>query len=960
VSDNATTLIMEIFRLVRLLQVEFRPILVHLHLSGSTAAGAEWMALLDDAINDKPRAVRIMSRVYNYIHAESSMVFATDTLAVSRKRKAIEASQLVGSGGSLAMSATADQRDGERPHDAVAAESRALSPDGGGDGVPGGAVADTCGHVAVDAAGGLPRAQPVHRSGGRGDASAARPPLFPAASNALKTAFSAPEPHVPSKEAEEALGAMLSNSISPVGDIRACGTKTRGRVCLDVGVSANYAYKVMEKLPWWPRLRERAGGQTHHPFHVLTRSRLIPVTTRSVDANAAGVEDVCLPILWPSRASKVSVVVAMLLLLYDKQPGAKEEIDYYVATVVAGQGLVASVCGSDGDDSGCSSGSEAMSDASSSDCTEGVGSPTKQVAAKERRASLQASRSKAAQAARKGGKTMGSSAQRVRAGARDGDGDIDADADAESGCSKGADKKASSGTGARGTQRGSSRTTKSARSATKRKKDISEASNTWKLDSTASLMLASSIKSGSSTRVIPYTSTEPLSTDDSYPTHVDVQLTKKAFESFKSADPTKHAGVSVADAVVALRSVSHDELNYDWEPPPEFKNLYKLELVLVTEGQHKAIADSQQQVKFLLSPKQVDEAKKLLSFAGEKVGTINIDSPSRFCIKAPIKELLLDENPMLLTYSTLANMSIIHEAEANARVTTGNISFARRVARSSATGTSSVVADGADIAYSVEKMLDAFLKSAYSATVFKFCSSDGVDRHGRCTVVGSDIRVALQAEYMTDAIIDANALCLRDWCEENNKDFYPLLAEEATSIIGCSGPEVSVDDATTVINKLADDVTVCAATQYGFMICVLRKHWVSAIVDVADQKVDIYDSYPGMQCMTKAMPTIVSRLKLFGQLLRDAVGRKKTIRPTIKGFKRKTHSNLKQSDGYNCGPFSFSRLAHAARSKHPTMRGTFGDILRVYMVANVFTYGAKYDRLRTSAAASIADRQAAE
>jgi len=89
VSDNATTLIMEIFRLVRLLQVEFRPILVHLHLSGSTPAGAEWMALLDDAINDKPQAVRIMSRVYNYIHAESSMVFATETLAVSRKRKAI-------------------------------------------------------------------------------------------------------------------------------------------------------------------------------------------------------------------------------------------------------------------------------------------------------------------------------------------------------------------------------------------------------------------------------------------------------------------------------------------------------------------------------------------------------------------------------------------------------------------------------------------------------------------------------------------------------------------------------------------------------------------------------------------------------------------------------------------------------------------------------------------------------
>jgi len=960
VSDNATTLIMEIFRLVRLLQVEFRPILVHLHLSGSTPAGAEWMALLDDAINDKPQAVRIMSRVYNYIHAESSMVFATETLAVSRKRKAIEASKLVGSGSSNAMSATTEQRDGERPHDAVAAESRGVSPDGGSDRVPGGAVADTCGRGAVDGVGGLPRDQPVHSNGCRADHSAARPPLFPAASNALKTAFSPPIPHVPSKEAENALWDMLSNSSSPVGDIRACGTKTRGRVCLDVGVSANYAYKVMEKLPWWPRLRERVGNKTHHLFHVLTRSRLIPVTTRSVDANAPGIEDVCVPILWPSRASKVSAIVAMLLLLYDKQPGAKEEIDYYVATVVAGQGLVASVGGSEVDDSACSSGSEAVSSGSSSDGAEGVGSPSKHVAAKERRAALHASRSRAAKVAHKGRKMVCTAAKRARTEARDVDSDSDANADAKSGGCKGADKNASSGTSAKGTRRGSSRASKSARSATKLTKDNSEASSTWTLDSTSSLMLASSIKTGSTTSVIPYTSTEPLSTDNSYPAQVDVQLTKKAFESFKTADPTKQAGISVADAVIGLRAVSHDELNYDWEPPPEFKDLYKLELVLVTEGQHKAIADSQQQVKFLLSPKQVEEAKRLLLFAGEKVGTIDIDSPSRFCIKACIKEPLLDENPMLLTYSTLANMSIIHEAEANARVTAGNISFARRVARSSAAGTSNVVADGADIKYSVEKMLDAFLKSAYSATVFKFCSSDGMDRHDRCTVVGSDIRVALQTEYMTDAIIDANALCLRDWCDENNEDFYPLLAEEATSIIGCNGPEVSVDNATTFINKLADDVTVCEATQYGFMICVLRKHWVSAIVDVADHKIDIYDSYPGMQCMTKTMPTIVSRLKLFGQLLRDAAGRKKTIRPTIKGFQRKTHANLKQSDGYNCGPFSFSRLAHAARSKHPSMRGTFGDILRVYMVANVFTYGAKYDRLRTSAAASIADREAAE
>jgi len=961
VSDKTTTLIMEIFRLVQLLQVECRPLLVHLHLSGSTTQGTEWMPLLDDALDGKPQAVRVLSKIYTYIHAEATMVFAAETLPASRKRKAVESGS-VPERSTEAELATVEGLMGKEALVAATEKGGVTggSADASGSQVAGFSSSDVATTGRQEASGLISSAggQVGADGGRRADASGARSALFPASAAIIKSSFQPPDAHVPSGRAVNAIVAMLNSSKAPVGDLRACLFKVRARACLEEGVSVNKAGMFMNKVKWWPRQKHSKGKATHHPFHVMTPSRLIPITSRRADTTASGEEDVTVLELWPDRYCNVSLAVAVLLLLFDKQLGVDAEVNQYVAAVVAGHGLVAgtSNCEEEYANGTDTDNSDAASCAVSTDDEEDDLPSAVQVTAQDRLATRQASRSFAAKAAGKSERKCADSVQRARAPFQGDGNDNESDKKSIIGASDGSKKPSAGGSSSKGPRPRSRTSGKKARSADKSEMERASEDGVVTLDTTTcSLVLSSMVEPDASTKVVPYTSTSHSKTTRThYPAEVAMQLMQAAVISFNKADPAEHAGVSVATAVAELNKLSHDALIADWDPPYEMKEMLALELLLVTEQEYETITVAQEQVKFLLPAAELKQAKDLLLFGGDKVDTIQIDTPSKFVVKASMKILLLDEHPTLLTYSSLANMGIIHQATAAARLTTANMEFARRASKIKSTGSAAVLSDGMHITTAIEDMLDAFLKSTLSETIFKFFSPAATDnQHSGCMTVGSDIRFALKEEFMTDAIIEPNLLILRLWCGANNADFYPLLADEANSFIGCAGTEVSDAVATSIIDRIAAEAAVCAATQFGFMICLERLHWVSAVVDVVDHKMDIYDSYAGLECTKKAMPKVVSRLKLFGQRVRDAAGRKKPVRLAPRGFHKKAHNNLKQTDAYNCAPFSFSRLAHAAHSKKTTLRGNCGDVLRVYMVANVFSHGAKYKKLR--AAASVMD-----
>lgn len=70
---------------------------------------------------------------------------------------------------------------------------------------------------------------------------------------------------------------------------------------------------------------------------------------------------------------------------------------------------------------------------------------------------------------------------------------------------------------------------------------------------------------------------------------------------------------------------------------------------------------SQKQIAFLLSKQEVQRATKLVLNAGRWQETISVDATSHSCINTVMEMLFMDEQPVFLTYNTLADLSIFHE-----------------------------------------------------------------------------------------------------------------------------------------------------------------------------------------------------------------------------------------------------------------------------------------------------------
>lgn len=168
-----------------------------------------------------------------------------------------------------------------------------------------------------------------------------------------------------------------------------------------------------------------------------------------------------------------------------------------------------------------------------------------------------------------------------------------------------------------------------------------------------------------------------------------------------------------------------------------------------------------------------------------------------------------------------------------------------------------------------------FLKSSYSGMVskhFHLSGDDIEDTYFSCAVTRSHIRTALNGVFMTDAIIDANCVCLRAWCAQNNTAFYPLLCGETACIMGCHGVTVKLQESGVAVKRIALCPAARAGTQIGVVLCVELLHCLSAIFDVKTQFVDVFDSAHGLRSSAKEMSNIVSRLKLLGRLMSAAPG----------------------------------------------------------------------------------------
>jgi len=241
---------------------------------------------MEDAVVADDGAMHVLTCLYSFIHAESSMLFATEHLAYARKR-------LAGSCVRVAADQSQSMAAGDGPMGASDSKSLARSDfqkrdrenqgtpggegDGDGDQMEGVAVPRVEGALSDGVRGVLSGGDDSRTSGGadgatevdgedeRGDSemgneqvpttSVVVPAADPRSGSPL--VFSRPDQHTLSGLATDAFCRLLVESLAVMGALRDCVTDVRLVVCIEYGVSSNKSATIVNVLPWSPSAATR-------------------------------------------------------------------------------------------------------------------------------------------------------------------------------------------------------------------------------------------------------------------------------------------------------------------------------------------------------------------------------------------------------------------------------------------------------------------------------------------------------------------------------------------------------------------------------------------------------------------------------------------------------------------------------------------------------------------------------
>ncbi|OSX71035.1 hypothetical protein BU14_0614s0009 [Porphyra umbilicalis] len=307
----------------------------HFHLSGvSKATGkAFFVVLYDAALSAHEDAKRVIQTVYTHIHSELSMTTTSGLFRRSlRERGCVPAaprededrSTAHGDGDSLVASAFADATADVAPRgsteDAVQ-QALAFDPEGDAAGAP---------PPAADAPLPAPGARPHAADAPPAAAVGLSPPVL----EPTFAFFKRPDIHFPSEAGIWVMEALFTAVQKGwVGPVRETVTVARNALLHKYGVSCR-AF-IQGKLPWWPvdmgntRASADVGGTVrcmHFPFPVAVQRRHLPTGERTRDVDNVEEAMVTLVEIGTSKTPDFNLVVAVLLLLFDKERGVRVAI----------------------------------------------------------------------------------------------------------------------------------------------------------------------------------------------------------------------------------------------------------------------------------------------------------------------------------------------------------------------------------------------------------------------------------------------------------------------------------------------------------------------------------------------------------------------------------------------------------------------------------------------------------
>jgi len=320
----------------------------HFHLSGvSKATGKSFFVILyDAALSAHEEAKRVIQTVYTHIHSELSMTTTSGLFRRSlRERGGVPAAARKdgdpftahGDGDAFVAAAfagaTAAVAPRSAPADAVQ-PALAFDPEADAAGAP--PLADApfpAVHAPPPATGARPHAADAPRTATAGLSPSVIEPTF--------AFFKRPDIHFPSEAGIWAMEALFSSVKKGwVGPVRETVTVARNALLHKYGVSCR-AF-IQGKLPWWPvdlgntRASGDVGGTVrcmHFPFPVAVQRRHLPTGERTRDVDNVEEAMVTLVEIGTSKTPDFNLVVAVLLLLFDKESGVRVAICDRLATL---------------------------------------------------------------------------------------------------------------------------------------------------------------------------------------------------------------------------------------------------------------------------------------------------------------------------------------------------------------------------------------------------------------------------------------------------------------------------------------------------------------------------------------------------------------------------------------------------------------------------------------------------
>lgn len=432
--------------------------------------------------------------------------------------------------------------------------------------------------------------------------------------------------------------------------------------------------------------------------------------------------------------------------------------------------------------------------------------------------------------------------------------------------------------------------------------------------------------------------------------------------------PLPVAVVCLSELAVAVSICSIETLLL-LDPSPLLPSTAVLSVASVPAAEYDDICRADNQLRFVLPRELLKRAFHLLGTVNETAGAIDLDGqrlPGAQGAPAtsPVLCISVGKN-LTVRCSTagLTHMSAVLGLNEQLKMCADFRSWIQVVRQSTAAfpreleflvGARVPVAAAADFIWSScehrrvgEPAWQYFLLDAGSQG-----DVEGSRLYGGCTVSFADVVLGAQRAFMTNAILDAALVEMRQHGALRTMPGYVLLTGQSASFTTCNKVRVPAQVAVKKIKEVYDVMPRARYQRFLMLLNLVDQHWISAEV-LPHGVINVFDSSDGVFKSEKDFA--VQRVMLFAREVDRLRRLNDRTAPVVDKWTVKFVNSPVQADGYNCGPFALAHIWSAANGMDLCeMTDVHGDHLRLGILFSLLQCGKRYDeqRLATQAARS--------